>query len=120
MEMLTTPSVTAHLLHHRQTIFKGMLDYEKGKNITKQVSKLNYEYGYNFKDERVAELSENVNAFCLEVLKDLSPDKDFKNEERDSCVYSKNDSFSKQINEKLIKHFESTLYSFETKFLQGV
>ena len=29
MKMLNSPSVTAHLLHHKQTVFKGTFDYTK-------------------------------------------------------------------------------------------
>ncbi|MFQ5963901.1 MAG: B12-binding domain-containing radical SAM protein [Candidatus Scalinduaceae bacterium] len=114
MKMLRVPSVTAHLLHHRQTIFKGTPDYQKRKSLAKSVSRLNYEYICNFKDERVADFAESIRSFCLEVLEGLSKDRDFKREQN-SCFYDEDDSLSKNINEKLIEHFERALSSFENK-----
>jgi anaerobic magnesium-protoporphyrin IX monomethyl ester cyclase len=113
MKMLKSPSITAHLLHHRQTIFKGTRDYEKRNNGTKPGSMLGYESTYGFKDKAVEALSENINAFCLKMLKDLSLNRRAKDEERDSCVYEENDTFSKRMNEQLIEHFEQTLSFFE-------
>jgi radical SAM superfamily enzyme YgiQ (UPF0313 family) len=112
MKMLNSPSITAHLLHHKQTVFKGTRDYEKN-NGAKPVSEIMYESAYEFKDKAVEALSDNINAFCLKILKDLSLNRNFKSEERDSCVYDENDTFSKQMNEKLVEHFEQTLCSFE-------
>ena len=43
MGMLNIPSITAHLLHHKQTIFQGTLDYEKKNNGSKPVSEIMYE-----------------------------------------------------------------------------
>ena len=113
MKMLNSPSITAHLLHHKQTVFKGTSDYENRNNGTKPGSMLGYESTYEFNDKAVEALSENINAFCLKMLKDLSLNRNFKSEEHDSCVYDENDTFSKQMNEKLIEHFEQTLCSFE-------
>ncbi|MHC4139156.1 MAG: B12-binding domain-containing radical SAM protein [Planctomycetota bacterium] len=113
MEMLNIPSITAHLLHHKQTIFKGTLDFEKINNGSKPVSEIMHECTYEFKDKSVQALSEDVNTFCLQALKDIFLNRDFKNKDFDSCVYNENDSFSKQINEELIEHFETTLSSFE-------
>ena len=110
MEMLKSPSITAHLLHHKQTIFKGTLDFEKINNGSKPVSEIMYECTYEFKDKSVKALSEDINSFCLQALK---RGRDLKNRDFDSCVYDENDSFSKQINEELIEHFETTLLSFE-------
>ncbi|MHC4267284.1 MAG: B12-binding domain-containing radical SAM protein [Planctomycetota bacterium] len=115
MKMLNSPSITAHLLHHKQTVFKGTQDYEKGSNGVKLVSKLGYESVYRFKDKAVEVLSEEINAFCLKTLKDLSLTIDFKASARDSCVYDKNNVFFKQMNEKLIEHFERTLHKIEKK-----
>ncbi len=113
MKMLNSPSITAHLLHHKQTVFKGTFDYQRKNNGAKPVSEIMYESAYEFKDKAVEALSENINAFCLKILKDLSLNRNFKSEERDSCVYDENDTFSKQMNEKLVEHFEQTLSSFE-------
>ena len=111
MEMLNSPSITAHLLHHKQTIFKGTFDYGKRNNGTKP----GYERACEFKDKAVGVLSEDINAFCLQALEDLSLNRRAKDEERHSCVYDEDDTFSKQINEQLVEHFEKTLSSFEQR-----
>ena len=113
MKMLNLPSITAHLLHHKQTIFKGTLDFEKINNGSKPVSEIMYECTYEFKDKSVKELSDDINTFCLQSLEDIFRNRDVKNKDFDSCVYNENDLFSKQINEELIEHFETTLSSFE-------
>ncbi len=113
MEMLNYPSITAHLLHHKQTVFKGTSDYEMRNNGTGSGTKLGYESAYEFKDKAVEALSEDINKFCLKMLKDLSLNRRAKDEERDSCVYDESDTFSKQMNRKLVEHFEQTLCSYE-------
>lgn len=113
MRMLNSPSITAHLLHHKQTIFKGTQDYEKNNGNVVPDSTVMYECPCEFKDKGVKALSEEVNAFCLQVLKDISQNRDVKNRQFDSCVYDEDDLFSKQMNEKLIEHFETTLSGFE-------
>jgi len=112
MEMFSSPSITAHLMHHRQTIFKGTPDYEKRKDVVESICRFNYEHTYNFKDERVKALAKDVELFCSKVLKDLSRNRDLE-KEHDSCFYDETDSFSKKLNEKLIEHFEKTLSTFE-------
>ncbi len=112
MEMFSSPSITAHLMHHRQTLFKGTPDYEKRKDIVESICRFNYEYIYNFRDERVEALAKDVELFCSKVLKDLSRNRGLE-KERDSCFYDETDSFSKKLNEKLIEHFEKTLSTFE-------
>jgi anaerobic magnesium-protoporphyrin IX monomethyl ester cyclase len=112
MKMLSSPGITAHLLYHRQTVFKGTPGYENLKDVSKSACRFNYEYVYNFKDERVEALAENIKFFCSKILKDLSKNRDSKTESN-SCFYDENDSFSKKLNEKLIEHFEKTLSSFE-------
>jgi len=86
MKMFSSPSITAHLMHHGQTIFKGTPDYEKRKDVVESICRVNYEYTYNFKDERVEALAKDVKLFCSQVLKDLSRNRDLK-EERNSCFY---------------------------------
>lgn len=113
MKMLNSPSITAHLLHHKQTVFKGTRDYEKNIGAVGPDSVVMYERPCEFKDKAVEALSENINTFCLKILKDLSLNRNFKSEERDSCVYDEDDTFSKQKNEQLIEHFEQTLCSYE-------
>jgi coproporphyrinogen III oxidase-like Fe-S oxidoreductase len=113
MKMLNSPSITAHLLHHKQTVFKGTRDYEKNNGDVGQGSVVMYERPCEFKDKAVKALSEEVNVFCLQVLKDISQNRDDKNRQFDSCVYDEGDKLSKQMNEQLIEHFEQTLCSYE-------
>ncbi len=113
VKMLNSPSITAHLLHHKQTVFKGTSDYEKRNNGTKPGSKPGYESAYEFKDKAVEALSENINVFCLKMLKDLSLNRRAEDEERYSCIYDEDNMFFKLMNEKLVAHFEKTLSFFE-------
>jgi radical SAM superfamily enzyme YgiQ (UPF0313 family) len=113
MKMLNSPSITAHLLHHKQTVFKGTRDYEKNNGDVGPESIVMYERPCEFKDKAVEALSEEVNVFCHQVLKDISQHSDVRNRQLDSCAYDENDAFSKQINEQLVEHFEQTLCSYE-------
>jgi hypothetical protein len=113
MKMLNIPSITAHLLHHKQTIFQGTFDYKMKSNGSKPGSEIMYECDYEFKEKSVEALSEEINTFCIQSLKDIFDNRDIKNRDFDSCVYDENDQFSRQMNEKLIEHFETTLSSFE-------
>jgi hypothetical protein len=72
-----------------------------------------YERPCEFKDKAVEALSEEVNVFCHQVLKDISQNSDVKNRQLDSCAHDENDAFSKQKNEQLIEHFEQTLCLYE-------
>ncbi len=112
MNMLRMPSITAHLLYHQQTIFKGMADYERRKDDAESVSKFHYEYRYQLKDERVTLLAENVNNFCLETLRRLSDERDGGNGDL-SCDYDEEDLLSQGLNRELINHFEMSLSSLE-------
>jgi hypothetical protein len=113
--MLNLPSITAHLLHHKQTIFQGTLDFEKNNNGSKPASEIMYECDYEFKEMSVKALSEDINTFCLQSLKEIFDNRDTKNRDYDSCVYDENDLFSRQMNEKLIEHFEDSLSAFENR-----
>ena len=113
MKMLNSPSITAHLLHHKQTVFKGTFDYQRKNNGAKPVSDIMYESVYEFKDKAVEALSEDINTFCLKALKDMTLNRDYKNEKRNSCEYDESDMFSMRMNEKLIEHFERTLSAID-------
>ena len=112
MKMLRIPSVTAHLLYHQQTIFKGMPDFETRKDDAESVSKFNYEYRYHLRDESVAILSESVNNFCLDILSRLSDEREGEKGTL-SCDYDEEDPLSRKLNQELINHFEKTLCSLE-------
>jgi len=111
--MLNIPSITAHLLHHKQTIFQGTFDYKMKSNGSKPDSEIMYECDYEFKEKSVEALSEDINTFCIQSLKEIFENRDTKNSNFDSCVYDKNDLFSRQMNEKLIEHFEKSLCLLE-------
>ncbi|MCP4254727.1 MAG: B12-binding domain-containing radical SAM protein [Candidatus Scalindua sp.] len=113
MKMLNLPSITAHLLHHKQTIFQGTFDYKIKSNGSKPDSEIMYECDYEFKEKAVAELSDDINTFCLQSLKEIFHERDIKNLDSDSCSYDESDLFSRQMNEKLIEHFETTLSLYE-------
>jgi len=115
MEMLNIPSITAHLLHHKQTIFKGTFDYKIKSNGSKPDSEIMYECDYEFKEKSVEDLSEDINTFCLNSLREIFDNRDQNNVEVDSCSYDEDDLFSRQMNEKLIEHFEETLSAFEER-----
>ncbi|MDP6924565.1 MAG: radical SAM protein [Candidatus Scalindua sp.] len=115
MEMLNIPSITAHLLHHRQTIFQGTFDYKIKSNDSKPDSEVMYECDYEFKEKSVEALSEDINTFCIKSLKEIFDNRDQKDIDFDSCSCDETDPFSRQMNEKLIEHFEDTLSAFEEK-----
>ena len=113
MKMLNIPSITAHLLHHKQTIFQGTFDYKIKSNGSRTDSEIMYECDYEFKEKSVEDLSEDINTFCLQSLKEIFNNRDQKNMEVDSCSYDENDLFSREMNEKLIEYFEDSLSAFE-------
>ena len=113
MEMLNIPSITAHLLHHKQTIFQGTFDYKIKSNGSKPDSEIMYECDYEFKEKSVEALSEDINTFCIQSLRDIYDNSDQNNIDSDSCSYDETDLFSRQMNEKLIEYFETTLSSYE-------
>jgi hypothetical protein len=115
MKMLNIPSITAHLLHHKQTIFQGTFDYKMKSNGSKPDSEIMYECDYEFKEKSVEVLSEDINTFCIQSLKEIFDNRDTKNSNFDSCVYDENDLFSRQMNKKLIEHFENSLSAFENR-----
>ena len=115
MEMLNIPSITAHLLHHKQTIFQGTFDYKMKSNGSKPDSEVMYECDYEFKEKSVEALSEDINTFCIQSLKEIFDNRDLKNMDCDSCSYDEDDPFSRQMNEKLIEHFEDSLSAFENR-----
>ena len=72
-------------------------------------------YDYKFKEKSVEALFEDVSTFCLQSLKEIFENRDLKNPDFDSCSYDENDPFSRQMNEKLIEHFEDSLSAFENR-----
>lgn len=72
MNIMMTPAVTAHLLHHRQTLFQGTPDYQTMMPDTpwsgRETSCLPYEALYTIKDQKVEAFSQVITRVCSTVL----------------------------------------------------
>ncbi|MBI4007930.1 MAG: B12-binding domain-containing radical SAM protein, partial [Planctomycetes bacterium] len=68
MNLLTTPSATAHLLHHKETLFQGTPDYTQIFNGQGNHAPTGYEATYTFKDERVTMLFNLATHICQKAL----------------------------------------------------
>ncbi len=108
MGVMTTPAVTAHLLHHRQTLFKGTPDYQ---SLMTEATATNstfadYEALYKIKDPTVAAFSEVITHVCRMALSLLPKSFD--------CETNVSDAGNKPegadvLNNALITIFEQTL-----------
>lgn len=113
MDVMTTPAVTAHLLHHRQTLFEGTPDYlsmiseATGTNSTFT----NYEALYKIKDPKIEMFSEIIANVCRTTLS-LLP-KTFDCETR-AYTRSSKPALSDVLNNTLITIFDKILSHFET------
>ncbi|NUO07602.1 MAG: radical SAM protein [Candidatus Brocadia sp.] len=114
MDIMTTPAVTAHLLHHRQTIFEGTPDYQSMMINATDTSDTftNYEAFYKIKDLKVEAFSEVISHVCRITLS-LLP-KHFDCEANASTIYMKPTMLLDAFNNTLIALFEKTLSCFET------
>ncbi|OQY97438.1 MAG: hypothetical protein B6D35_15040 [Candidatus Brocadia sp. UTAMX2] len=117
MNVMTTPAVTAHLLHHRQTLFQGTPDYQmmipdspcSGHDVLCST----YETRYTMKDQKVAAFSAVITRVCSEALSLIPTTFDCATntpqvEKKSSALVL--DS----LNSILITMFEKTLLHFET------
>ena len=113
MGIMTTPAVTAHLLHHRQTIFAGTPDYQlmMDESACTDTSFSNYEIFYKIKDPKVEAFSEIISYVCKTALS-LLP-KTFTCENNTSSAGNESNSLN-MLNNTLIAIFEKTLLNFET------
>lgn len=113
MDIMITPAVTAHLLHHRQTIFEGTPDYQSMiSEATGTNSRFtNYEVFYKIKDAKVEVFSEVISHVCRTTLS-LIP-KSFDCEANASTINRK-PTLLDALNNTLIAIFEKTLSYFET------
>ncbi len=117
MDIMTTPAVTAHLLHHRQTLFEGTPDYQLiigGTDCFTDTSFTDYEASYTIKDPKVKAFSEIITNVCRTTLS-LLP-KTFDCETHTSTATSKPASLDK-LNNTVITLFDRTLSHFETNTL---
>jgi radical SAM superfamily enzyme YgiQ (UPF0313 family) len=113
-KLLRSPAITAHLLSHKQTLFKGTSDYHKRreKRCRDRASALSnqneYEAPYKFKDPKVQSFYEVVSLLCQNVLSTLTP------EEANSCCTTPDKKGTLQkINNVLIETYEKILSVFE-------
>ena len=114
MGIMTNPAVTAHLLHHRQTIFAGTPDYQ---SMTREgactvTAFKNYELFYRIKDPKVEAFSEIISNVCRAALS-LLP-KTFTCESNASKTSFESNLFV-TLNNTLITIFAKTLSDFEAK-----
>ncbi|HHT9122469.1 MAG TPA: B12-binding domain-containing radical SAM protein [Candidatus Wunengus sp. YC63] len=112
MGIMTNPAVTAHLLHHRQTIFAGTPDYQ---SMTREAtctdtSFKNYELFYKIKDPKVEAFSEIISNVCRSALS-LLP-KTFTCESNASKTGFESNLFD-TLNNTLIAIFAKTLSDFD-------
>ncbi|MDE1889269.1 MAG: radical SAM protein, partial [Planctomycetota bacterium] len=112
MDIMTTPSVTAHLLHHRQTLFEGTPDYYQMMRETTNTngSFTNYEIFYRIRNPNVETFSEIISNVCSAALS-LLP-KDFNCEINASNTGIESTSLN-LLNNTLIASFDRTLSYFE-------
>ena len=112
MGIMTTPAITAHLLHHRQTIFAGTPDYQMMHESTSMdTSFTNYEIFYRIKDPKVEAFSEIISHVCKIALS-LLP-KTFTCENNTSSVGNESNLLN-TLNNAMVTIFEKTLSDFET------
>src|SRR3972149_6530048 len=112
MGSMPTPTVTAHLLHHRQTIFAGTPDYQSmiREPTCSNASFTNYELFYRIKDPKVEAFSEVISNVCRAALS-LLP-KTFTCETNASASSIESNLLS-ALNNTLITLFAKTLSDFE-------
>lgn len=112
MGVMTTPAVTAHLLHHRQTIFAGTPDYQSmiHEPTSADTSFTHYELFYRIKDPKVKAFSEVISNVCRAALS-LLP-KTFTCESNASNTDFESNLLG-TLNNTLIAIFAKTLSDFE-------
>lgn len=112
MGIMATPAVTAHLLHHRQTIFAGTPDYQSmiREATCADASFTNYELFYKIKDPKVEAFSEIISNVCRAALS-LLP-KTFTCESNASNTDFESNLLG-TLNNTLIAIFAKTLSDFE-------
>ena len=113
MGIMTNPAVTAHLLHHRQTLFEGTPDFQSliSEINCNDASFAGYEAIYKIKDIKVEAFSEIISNVCRTALSLLT-----KTFECDGTVVSGKSAESallSAVNNTLIALFEKTISNFE-------
>jgi len=110
--IMTTPVVTAHLLHHRQTIFAGTPDYQSmiPDLACQDTAFTKYEIIYKIKDPKVEAFSTVISHVCKTALSLLPKTFTCENNASDSCIES---NILRTLNNTLIAIFAKTLSDFE-------
>ncbi|TLD42327.1 MAG: Mg-protoporphyrin IX monomethyl ester oxidative cyclase (anaerobic) [Candidatus Jettenia ecosi] len=113
VEIMTSPAVTAHLLHHRQTLFEGTPDYQSVMHETSNphTSFTRYEALYKIQDQKIEAFSEIITAVCRAALSFIPKDFDCDGTKTSNTTV-KSSSFD-TVNNELITLFEKTLSGFE-------
>lgn len=114
MGIMTTPAVTAHLLYHRQTLFKGTSDYQLivgGTDRSTAASFTGYEAPYTIRDQKVEAFSEVITNICRTTLSQLPNTFICK---LDTLNAGTNSASLDVLNNTLITLFDRTLSHFET------
>ncbi len=114
VEIMTSPAVTAHLLHHRQTLFEGTPDYQSMMHeiSNPHTSFTRYEALYKIQDPKIEAFSEIITAVCRAALSFIP--KDFDCDGTKTSNTSVKSSLFNTVNNALITLFEKTLSDFET------
>ncbi|OHB74474.1 MAG: hypothetical protein A2W17_02725 [Planctomycetes bacterium RBG_16_41_13] len=115
--IMTSPAVTAHLLHHRQTVFEGTPAYQSMmQSQTKpDDSSSPYEIFYKIQDSQADAFSVIITNICKDILAILP--QTFV-ECNDMVSDTRFDSpLLKKLNDALITAFEDILHKFESAFI---
>ncbi|MBU0599609.1 radical SAM protein [bacterium] len=109
LNLLKKPSVTAHLLSHRESVFQGTLSYQRllAKNLLRFSKFSRYEGFYTFSDYRIGIIYQVVERFCLTVLNAL------KGEDLNCSLETTQEHKFKEINDLLVLSFQETISYFE-------
>ncbi len=118
MGVMTAPAVTAHLLHHRQTIFAGTPDYQSitPDSACPDIAFTNYEIFYTINDPKVEAFSTVISQVCRTALS-LLP-KTFTCGNNTSNAGDESDMLP-ALNTALKTIFEKTLCDFEENRIPG-
>jgi hypothetical protein len=115
-ELLRTPAVTAHILHHGQTFFRGTPDFHQSVQSpgTTLEPFSGYEAFCGLTDPGVAAFSEVATGLCRAVLDMLGP------EDADVCNANVTSGRLVVLNSAIISAYDSILALFEDAGTQAV
>ena len=109
--IMTTPAITAHLLHHKQTLFQGTPDYQSiADRATTNQSFTDYETLYKMNDPKAEAFYDVISLICRTALSALPETYDCENKP----LHTESTSLA-PLNDALITAFEETLSRFEAR-----